>query len=797
MSKEVIIVFVYDKEKCQDEADDPISAVAYFHPTWVSDTQKLTLCGQLMGVSHFLELNFNSPRIICLENGKFVIKDFGRFLLAIGTDRNVSDSILEHRAKLLTSLVKLFHRDLENIYDQCMSISGQYRNFCTKLYYIMETYISAIQYNGNIFQNVPTLKLPTSASNIFLDAIQTLQCCQQTKGVLGGAILYENKIIATQLSPMISKHIVLTDPYRMKSTAEGITVRFHVPVGVQLIGLYISHNEYLRLQQDASRAQTSFTQITNSTIYPPQIKRKIKRDKSLIFSNIPEEDVTNTEEPKPKPIKSRPTHLPLRFKNVTSKEIPESGVNSITFDDTDSFPQFIGKTSICSTPIAENKILVGNVMPICANRNAVIPENTEEGQTNDQKSDIKFGHTMIRPQTKFKKFKRRFSFRPLKRSLTQLGLSLINDKNINTGYRCQTITDPNYPVFNDDGLPISKYLYDSCVSSEDVENITDTADDVLINSNIQSFSNEPIPKDEISENKTEACPDKNVSNNIINSIATDANVDVTEKRKSLTLPLKPLNTNVSNITDSPIKQKTKLSGIPLTPLMSKLSILAANDERSSGFSSWDTTPGQIEGSIMTPIDINKTIFRRRSSAARTEDTDCSDEIDSASQKVELFICGHQNMTMVLLMEENSAQKHEIVHAMWEICISRLTKIENSLHKILNVNVDGLVDKSDANYSFIYFDPKWDIIHRGGPWTAEELLILEDMHTDFKINPSFTETIIRCEDAIVYGYQCGDTQIFYKQPVHSHKGLPPPADAMGNVSLIAKRRLERDHSIILL
>ncbi|XP_059614070.1 uncharacterized protein LOC132260112 [Phlebotomus argentipes] len=772
MSKEVIIVFVYDKEKCQDEADDPISAVSYFHPTWVSDTQKLTLCGQLMGVSHFLELNFNRPRIICLENGKFVIKDFGRFLLAIGTDRNVSDSILEHRAKMLTSLVKLFHRDLENIFDQCMNLSGQYRNFCTKLYYIMETYISAIQYHGNIFQNVPTLRLPTSASNIFLDAMQTLQCCQQSKGVLGGAILYENKIIATQLSPMLSKQVVLTDPYRMKSTAEGITVKFHVPVGVQLIGLYIPYSEYLRLQKEATKAQTSFPQMTSASVYPPQIKRKMKRDKSIIFSNIPEEEVTTvTEDVKPKAIKSRPTHLPLRFKNVSGKDIPESGVNSITFDDTDSFPQFIGKTSVCSTPIAENKILVGSVMPICANRTAVIPENVDENGKAKDEEDVKFNHSITRPQTKFKKFKRRFSFRPFQRSLTQVGLALINDKKINTGYRCQTIADPNYPVFNDDGLPISKCLYDSCVDSEAEEAV-----DALNNLTIEGFEGEPEVKDEVSNVEI-----KNDTNN-------------KEKRKSLTLPLKSLNTNV---TDSPMKVKPKLSGIPLTPLMSKLSILAANDERSSGFSSWDTTPGHTEGSIMTPIDINRTAFRRRSSAARVEDMEISEDTEGASQRVELFICGHQNMTMILMMEENSAQKHEVVHAMWEICISRLTKIENSLHKILNVNVDGLVDKSDGNYSFIQFDPKWDIIHRGGPWTAEELVILEDMHSDFKANPSFTETIIRCEDAIVYGYQCGDTQIFYKQPVHSHKGLPPPADAMGNVSLVAKRRLERDHSIILL
>lgn len=51
--------------------------------------------------------------------------------------------------------------------------------------------------------------------------------------------------------------------------------------------------------------------------------------------------------------------------------------------------------------------------------------------------------------------------------------------------------------------------------------------------------------------------------------------------------------------------------------------------------------------------------------------------------------------------------------------------------------------------------------------------------------------------MVYGYQHGLSSVFYKQNATLKQGLPPPADAMGTVSTNAKRRLERDHSIILL
>lgn len=79
--RETMIVFVYDTECLKEEADDPVKAVLYFHPSWVSDTQKVALCGQLMGISYFLKDCFFKPKIMALQNGKFVLKEFGRFTL--------------------------------------------------------------------------------------------------------------------------------------------------------------------------------------------------------------------------------------------------------------------------------------------------------------------------------------------------------------------------------------------------------------------------------------------------------------------------------------------------------------------------------------------------------------------------------------------------------------------------------------------------------------------------------------------------------------------------------------------
>lgn len=47
LHRETMIIFVYDLTK-KVENDDPTGSIIYFHPMWVSELQKKSLCGQLM-----------------------------------------------------------------------------------------------------------------------------------------------------------------------------------------------------------------------------------------------------------------------------------------------------------------------------------------------------------------------------------------------------------------------------------------------------------------------------------------------------------------------------------------------------------------------------------------------------------------------------------------------------------------------------------------------------------------------------------------------------------------------------
>lgn len=66
---------------------------------------------------------------------------------------------------------------------------------------------------------------------------------------------------------------------------------------------------------------------------------------------------------------------------------------------------------------------------------------------------------------------------------------------------------------------------------------------------------------------------------------------------------------------------------------------------------------------------------------------------------------------------------------------------------------------------------------------------------FFINDNYV--LCRLDDGVVYGNQMGDSQVFYQQNVAPVAGLPMPSDLMGVILLKAKRRLERDHGVLIL
>lgn len=511
-------------------------------------------------------------------------------------------------------------------------------------------------------------------------------------------MFFLNRVVASQLSDNLTKIFTLSDLYRLKSS-EYIVANYHIPIGVTLINAYIPANEYAELTRLSSQSHNLFNTTVKDAV-PFQLRKKsfskdahsiMKRDKSLIFTNIPEEDLDDgagaMKPPQRKPSFSRPTHLPLLFKNPTALDISESGFNSINFDETDSFPNFIGKTSVCSTPMTENKLLPhGNVLSICAAnedidldfQSASKPIKDNEQSKTHAEFEIRYAQTPLNGSPmKDNKCFTNFISNPHKSSQVRSSLCNLNkiisttemdnncnlidvDVSISKAPRlkklrnrdfCKTIADPTYPIFNSDGCAVSYGLFKEFLELHynDLKNFSDIK--VKVHPKIESVTDlNKIP------DYKKISPVK-ISKSI-------------KSRRDLNLPLKALDlkgaeTNPVSMFDSPAHRK-KLSGLQLTPLMSKLTILAMNDQQSSGFSSWDTTPGCSFNNPMTPLEYQPK--RRKSKTFPSELLENDGEVLSDSEtskpvKVELFICVQQNMTLVLILQEKSSEREDMIHSL--------------------------------------------------------------------------------------------------------------------------------------
>ncbi|CAB0039138.1 unnamed protein product [Trichogramma brassicae] len=394
---EMMIVFVYDTARCCKEEDDPADALVYFHPAWVSPTQRLALASQLMGVEQFLSTNFSPPSMITLQGGKFVLRRFKSYTLAVGTDRNIQDWILKRRAVILDSLLKFFHCDFDTI---SASFNNDRNKFTEKLYQIFETYLPILQYSANLFANLPLLKLPRSASNVFLEAMQIIQYCQETNGILGGALFYNNKVVASQLNTALAKQLVITDPYRIKAPADRVATNFQLPAGVQLLRVFIEQKQLSRMIVDANLERGHSANLDSATArkannnnaatkkkagskeaqqqqqssqqqqQPPPAISMMKRDTSRIFT-VPEDaelDAThyNMTQCIPSLHHAASYNSPSKRKESTnSSSSGGSGTDPVT----NGKPKYVHPLtpSVCSTPLKDvNRVLHDFVVSICA-----------------------------------------------------------------------------------------------------------------------------------------------------------------------------------------------------------------------------------------------------------------------------------------------------------------------------------------------------------------------------------------------------------------------------------------------
>lgn len=573
----------------------------------------------------------------------------------------------------------------------------------------------------------------------------------------------------------INKKISLT--VKKQAPADRIPTTFHLPLGVQLLRVYVQRRHSFDLPEESSSCSGSSKSHSNSyiagadgatrkTAYKKIIASSgMKRDTSRIFT-VPEEGESGEttaqssleESRKPMPRAPPPTTLPLNsliLGNTAAGNMRKPSEFKI------DRPKYVNPPltpSVCSTPLKDvNRVLHGTAVSICSandelddNRLREIPETDKVSEENlDDIPDVvkealrcKRLNKLRNPTSRDKIEKKPHrdmiwsrksssltdledtgdeatDFLPLGLRLAHRGISKANysedspvDGKKLAGRKnlFNTITDPYYPVFRHDGSPVSQSLYDHYIASHYQQLVKEQSVSICpLNLNSDKVANGNPVSSSFNIKMTSSSritSEKNPGNiegfEVVNEPPTkisNPSLDVRLEnksrqenyRRSMSLPLKSLNAPADGdgnendrrkstsecAFDLPSQQqkKKKLEGLQLTPLMSKLSLLAG-DERTSGFCSRDTTPSEFcdFSTLSSRVTRNKSESAGRGRSAADEDSASEDDVfwlsgdsttkDTAAfalEKTELFICGHNNMVLFLLMEDGTGNNPDLIH----------------------------------------------------------------------------------------------------------------------------------------
>nr|CAD7577338.1 unnamed protein product [Timema californicum] len=696
----------------------------------------------------------------------------------------------------------------------------------------------------------------SSASNVFLEAIQILQCCQDSKGVLGGTLLYGNSC-STAEDGEIEVRISVRSP------AESISTPFHTPVGVQLLTVYLDEKEFSKLSQDALKARLAIESIASKRF----THRKLANALVVLSLTAEDGEIEVQFSVLPGKFAQTPKEVLSSMKRDTSRiftvveekegesEHPDEEPPHVSENHTEASADR-GDKHLTSSDVETNlgKVLHAKVVSICCGADEAGSENAKKPNTlttdfiNVGMKKKKAEHLDKSGKNKSLLINRENDIRSLSLNDLQpssklttnrvpmkyysLGLPKLQQAMCSEDYDqspvnklppgkhfYNTITDPLFPIFRCDGLPVSHALFDEYLerhyklldmettpetSSSDVTFIGDAISIKKHNPKLEDDHSNPAPESQnkcTGNTKTVTLSDTASEKPVISAVKSQE-----VYRRSLSLPLKNMTSEYNVVEEgrkrcytvgeleSPLMRNGPLGSLQLTPLMSKLSILS-REEQTGGFRSRDTTPSEGRRSSFPAVVDDYRHERRERKVRVAKKKEGSSKIEDFSpKKVVLYVFGQQDMTLLLLLEESSAQEPELIHNLWEVSVNSLTKLEVHLHQCLDHFPQG---EGPEPYSFLCLDPCWDMLQRGGTWDNTELQVVSCLHNDFQHNAGLTEIVVRCEDSTVYGYQCGQSQVFYQQTAGSNVGLPTPSDMMGLVPLKARRRLERDHGIVLL
>ncbi|KAL3858526.1 hypothetical protein ACJMK2_013111 [Sinanodonta woodiana] len=250
------IFFVYDHSMLKKEEDDPKSAILFFTPDSVSDDTQCSIVGHLMGMMEFLSstVSISHPRAIKLETDKYIIKRVNRYSLVLQGFHNESNMHLTNQLEHLYKCFVTFHGSIDSL---SLRFKARRAAFLEEFKSIWTEILDLGGFDQNLltqaFNYLPYVDVPKNASHLFLQASHILQSSQRRPYVLAGMILYKNGVVCSQLTPELTKLLILA---QSQLPCFLLHTDFEMPIGCKLMSVYLTDDDYFSvhpLHHDAKR----------------------------------------------------------------------------------------------------------------------------------------------------------------------------------------------------------------------------------------------------------------------------------------------------------------------------------------------------------------------------------------------------------------------------------------------------------------------------------------------------------------------------------------------------------------
>ncbi|XP_035392334.1 Hermansky-Pudlak syndrome 4 protein [Electrophorus electricus] len=206
-TRRINVFFLYDCSKVQEECDLTRAGICYFYPEDTPLEHQELLCGQLAGVSRCVsELSCSPVHLLRLRKSKYAVRMRDTFLWVLSCVSEVPDISVCEFLDHLIGLFCFYNGPVQQSYQ--LHSQGELALHWAR-------YISHLQGGStelhHIFSCLETIRSTRIDPLLLLKSALILQACQRCPLVLAGCLLYQGRVLSTQMCPELTRKVMVNE----------------------------------------------------------------------------------------------------------------------------------------------------------------------------------------------------------------------------------------------------------------------------------------------------------------------------------------------------------------------------------------------------------------------------------------------------------------------------------------------------------------------------------------------------------------------------------------------------------